>query len=157
MVIFQILAVYFQSRNDLSSASTFYDKAIHQCMAMGDWQLLIIPSTKRETRETVNEVKLQKNSDNLLHKPLKCEIAFLLHEATNTFVDANTKQSIHNSLLQIVENIEGEVQVTPGLLTFHSVVTNVLCKLSSGDPAKLYAARIKYHESALTQCKKKPS
>ena len=156
MVIFQILAVYFQSRNDLSSASTFYDKAIHQCMAMGDWQLLIIPSTKGETRETVNEVKLQKNSDNLLHKPLKCEIAFLLHEATNTFVDANTKQSIHNSLLQIVENIEGEVQVTPWLLTFHSVVTNVLCKLSSGDPAKLYAARIKYHESALTQCKKSP-
>ena len=156
MVIFQILAVYFQSLNDLSSASTFYDKAIHQCMAMGDWQLLIIPSTKGETRETVNEVKLQKNSDNLLHKPLKCEIAFLLHEATNTFVDANTKQSIHNSLLQIVENIEGEVQVTPGLLTFHSVVTNVLWNLSSGDPAKLYAARIKYHESAITQCKQSP-
>ena len=156
MVIFQILAVYYQSRNDLSSASTFYDKAIHQCMAMGDWQLLIIPSTKGETRETINEVKLQKNSDNLLRQPLKCQIAFLLHKATNTFVEANTKQCIHNSLLQIVENIEGEVQVTPGLLTFHSVVTNLLWELSSGDPAKLYAARIKYHESALTQSKESP-
>ena len=156
MVIFQILAVYFQSRNDLSSASTFYDKAIHQCMAMGDWQLLIIPSTKGETRESINEVKLQKNWDNLLRSPLKCEIAILLHEATNLFVDANTKQCIHNSLLQIVENIEGEVQVTPGLLTFHSVVTNLLWKLSSGDPAKLYAARIKYHEYALTQCTESP-
>ena len=55
-----------------------------------------------------------------------------------------------------MENIEGEVQVTPGLLTFHSVVTNVLWNLSSGDPAKLYAARIKYHESAITQCKQSP-
>ena len=156
MVIFQILAVYHQSRNDLSSASTFYDKAIHQCMAMGDWQLLIIPSTKGETRETINEVKLQKNSDNLQRQPLKCQIAFLLHKATNTFVEANTKQCIHNSLLQIVEHIEGEVKVTPGLLTFHSVVTNLLWELSSGDPAKLYAARIKYHESALTQSKESP-
>ena len=156
MVIFQILAVYHQSRNDLSSASTFYDKAIHQCMAMGDWQLLIIPSTKGETRETINEVKLHKNSGIWLRKPLKCEIAFLLHEATKAFVDANTKQCIHNSLLQIVENIEREVQITPGLLTFHSVVTNLLWTLSSGDPAKLYAARIKYHESALTQCKESP-
>ena len=153
MVIFQILAVYFQSVNDLSSASTFYDKAIHQCSAMRDWQLFIIPSIKGETRETINEVKLQKNSDILLREPLKCEIAFLLHGATKAFVDANTKQCIHNCLVQIVENIEREVQITPGLLTFHSVVTNLLWKLSSQDPAKLYAARIKYHESALTQCK----
>ena len=42
------------------------------------------------------------------------------------------------------------------MLTFHSVVTNLLWTLSSGDPAKLYAARIKYHESALTQCKESP-
>ena len=92
----------------------------------------------------------------MLRQPPKCDIAILLHEATNTFVDANTKQCIHNSPLQIVENIEGEVQVTPGLLTFHSVVTNLLWKLSSGDPAKLYAARIKYHEYALTQCTESP-
>ena len=96
MVIFQILAVYFHSLKDLSSASTFYDKAIHQCSAMGDWQLLIIPSTKGETRETINEVKLQKNSGIWLRQPLKCEIAFLLHEATKAFVDANTRQCIHN-------------------------------------------------------------
>ena len=35
-------------------------------------------------------------------------------------------------------------------------MTNVLWNLSSGDPAKLYAGRIKYHESAITQCKQSP-
>ena len=46
MIIFQILAVYFQSLSDFPSARTFYDKAIHQCSALRDWQLLIIPSMK---------------------------------------------------------------------------------------------------------------
>ena len=63
---------------------------------------------------------------------------------------------MRNSLLQIVENIEREVQITPGWLTVYSGVTNLLRNLSSEDPAKLCAARTKYHESALTQCKESP-
>ena len=50
MVIFQILAVYFQSLDDLSSARAFYDKAIRQRSVIGDLQLLIIPSVKTKTR-----------------------------------------------------------------------------------------------------------
>ena len=63
---------------------------------------------------------------------------------------------MRNSLLQIVENIEREVQITLGWLTVYSAVTNFLRNLSSEDPAKLYAARTKNHESALTQCKESP-
>ena len=151
MVIFQILAVYFQSLNDLSSASAFYDKAIHQCSAMRDWQLLIIPSMKNEGKESINEVKLQQTSDILLSQPLKCEIIFLLSEAAKTFADANTKQCLTNLLLQIVENIEREVQITHGLLTFHKVVTHLSWVLSGEDPQRLYAARIKYYQEALNE------
>ena len=152
VVIFQILAVYFQSLNDLSSASTFYDKAIHQCSAMRDWQLLIIPSMKDESKESINEVKLQQNSDILPRQPLKCEIIFLLSEATKTFADANTKQCLRNALLQIVEHIERQVQITLGLLTFHNtvLVTHLSWHLSGKDQdQKLHAARIKNYQEAV--------
>ena len=151
MVNFQILAVYFQSLNDLSSATTFYDKAIHQCSAMRDWQLLIIPSMKEESKESINEVKLQQNSDILLSQPLKCEIIFLLSKATKTFANTNTKQCLSNSLLQIVETVEREVQITVGLLTFHNAVTHLSWVLSGVNPQKLYAARIKYYQVALKE------
>ena len=153
MVIFQILAVYFQSLNDLSSARAFYDKAIRQCSVLRDLQLLIIPSMKNENKESINEVKLQQHSDILLGQPLKCEITFLLSEATKTFADADTKQCLSNSVLQIIENIEREAQISLGLLTFQNVATHLLWLSSSEDPQTLYASRIKYYQAALTQYK----
>ena len=152
MAIFQILAVYFQSLNDLSSATTFYDKAIHHCSAMRDWQLLIIPSMKSKTKESINKVKLHKNSDILLSQPLKCEIIFLLSKATRSFADANTKQCLSNTLLQIAENIERQVQITPGLLTFHNtvLVTHLKSHLRGEHPDQnLYAARLKNYQEAV--------
>ena len=137
MVIFQILAVYFQSLNDLSSARAFYDKAIRQCSVMRDLELLIIPSMKNENKESINEVKLQQHSDILLRQPLKCEITFLLSEATKTSADADTKQCLSNSLLQIIENIEREAQISLGLLTFQDVATKLLWLTSSEDPQTL--------------------
>ena len=153
MVIFQILAVYFQSLNDLSSARAFYDKAIRQCSVLRDLQLLIIPSMKNENKESINEVKLQQHSDILLGQPLKCEITFLLSEATKTFADADTKQCLSNSVLQIIENIEREAQISLGLLTFQNVATHLLWLSSSEDPQTLYPSRIKYYQAALTQYK----
>ena len=152
MAIFQILAVYFQSLNDLSGASTFYDKAIHHCSAKRDWQLLIIPSMKSKSKESINEVKLQQNSDILLSQPLKCEIIFLLSRATRSFADANTKQCLSNALLQIAENIERQVQITLGLLTFHNTVlmTHLSWHLSGEHPDQnLYEARLKNYQEAV--------
>ena len=80
MVIFQILAVYYQSLNDLSSASAFCDKAIHQCSLMRDLQLLIIPSMKNKSKESISEVKLQQHS---------CIFSYLTASYTlSQFVDA---------------------------------------------------------------------
>ena len=153
IVIFQILAVYFQSLNDLSSASAFYEKAIRQCSVMRDLHLLIVPSMKTESKESINEVKLQQHSDILLSEPLKCEITFLLSEATKTFADANTKQCLSNSLIQIIENIERAAEITLGLLTFQNVVTHLMWLSSSDDPQTLYASGIKYYQTTLTQYK----
>ena len=118
---------------------------------MKDWQLLIIPSMKGKSKESINEVKLQQNSDILLSQPLKCEIIFLLSKATKTFANTNTKQCLNNSLLQIVETVEREVQITFALLTFHNAVTYLSWVLRGVNPQKLNAARIKYYQVALKE------
>ena len=89
----------------------------------------------------------------MLSQPLKCEITFLLSEATKTFADVNTKQCLSNSFHKIVENIEKEAKITFGLLTFQNVVTHLLWLSSSEDPQTLYASRITYYQAALTQYK----
>lgn len=153
LVISEILAVYYHSLNDFSSANDFYYKAQRQCTKVGDRQLLIIPSMTSETKESTHE----EPSRILLNEPLKCEIAFLLCKATKTFADSNTKQYINSSLLEMLENVERQNQISLGLLTFHRVVTNLLWDLSTEDSVKLYAMRINYHQAAITQTKETSS
>ena len=146
LLIFQILPVYYRSQNDFSCANKFYDKAIQECSRVGDWDLLIIPSM-------TNEVRLQSDSYISLNQPLKCEIAFLLNEATMSFSDSTTKQYTNSLVLQVLENVEREVKISVGLLSFQRVVTHVLWLLSCEDPVKLYISRINYHQTVLEKCK----
>ena len=59
LVIFQILAVYYRSLNDFSSASAFYDNALHECSGVEDRDLLVISSMTRDTKKTTNEIHTQ--------------------------------------------------------------------------------------------------
>lgn len=126
LVTFQILAVYYRSINDLSSASTFYDKALNECSGVEDRDLLLITSMTRETKETTNEIHLQSDSEIFLNQPLKCEIAFLLNQATMSFSDFNTMQYTSSLVLQVLESVETEVKISVGLLCFQRVVTHFL-------------------------------
>ena len=153
LVTFQILAVYYRSINDLSSARTFYDKALNECSGVEDRDLLLITSMTRETKETTNEIHLQSDSEVFLNQPLKCEIAFLLNQATMSFSDFNTMQYTSSLVLQVLESVETEVKISVGLLCFERVVTHVLWLLSCEDPVKLYTSRINYHKTVLEKCK----
>ena len=153
LVTFQILAVYYGSINDLSSASSFYDKALNECSGVEDRDLLLITSMTRETKETTNEIHLQSDSQVFLNQPLKCEIAFLLNQATMSFCDFNTMQYTSSLVLRVLESVETEVKISVGLLCFQRVVTHVLWLLSCEDPVKLYTSRINYHKTVLEKCK----
>jgi len=153
VVIFQILAVYYRSLNDLSSASTFYDKALHECRGVKDRDLLVISSMTRETKKTTNEIHIQSDSEILLNQPLKCEIALLLSEATTSFSDSDTKQYTSSLVLQVLERVEREVKVSVGLLGFQRNVTLLLWALNYEDPIKLYMSRINYHQTELEKYK----
>ena len=149
LIIFQILAVYYRSLNDSSSASKFYDKALHECSGVEDWDLLVISSMTLETKETTNEIQSQSDSEVCLNQPLQCEIAFLLSGATKPFSDSNTDQYTSSLILQILQTVEREVKISVGLLSFQRVVTHVLWLLSCEDPVKLYMSRINYQQTVL--------
>ena len=145
LIIFQILAVYYRSLNDFSNASKFYNKALNECSGDEDLDLLVISSMIRETKETNIENDIHSDSEVCLNQPLKCEIAFLLSEATKSFSDSDTNQYTSSLVLQILQNVERQVKISVGLLSFQRVVTHVLWLLSSEDPVKLYISRINYH------------
>ena len=153
LVILQILAVYYRSLNDFSTASTFYDKALHECSGVEDRDLLVISSMTRETKKTTNEINTQSDSEILLNQPLKCEIALLLTEATISFSDSDTKQYTSSLVLQVLESVEREVKVSVRLLSFQRNVTLFLWGLSCEDPIKLYRSRINYHQTVLEKYK----
>ena len=153
LVIFQILAVYYRSLNDFSSASTFYDKALHECSGVEGRDLLVIPLMTRETKKTTNEIHIQSDSEILLNQPLKCEIALLLREATISFSDSDTEQYTSSLVLQVLESVEREVKVSVGLLVFQRNVTRLLWFLNYEDPIKLYMSRINYHQTELEKYK----
>ena len=152
LLIFQILACYYDALNDFYSASNFYFKSLHLCSAVGDGKLLIIPPPKSKAKGASNEIQVGKKSDTLLNEPLEFHFAFLLSEATKFFSDAKTKQYTSNSVLQILECVEKEVIISLGLLMFHRAVVQLLWKLKSKGPVNSFWSRIKYHEKTLEQC-----
>ena len=154
LLIFQILTVYYRSLNDYSSSSKFYDKALLECSGVEDRDLLVFSSMTRETKETYNEIHIQSDSEICLNQPLKCEIAFLLSEATKSFSDSNTKQYTSSLVLQILKSVEREVTISVGLVSFQRVVTHVLCLLESENPVKLFMSRLNYHQTVpVEKCK----
>ena len=153
LVIFQILAVYYRSLNDFSSASAFYDNALHECSGVEDRDLLVISSMTKETKKSTNEIHIQSESEILLNQPLKSEIALLLSAATTSFSDSDTEQYTSSLFLQVLESVEREVKVSVGLLSFQKNVAMFLWAFSCEDPIKLYMSRINYHQTVLEKYK----
>ena len=154
LVTFQILAVYYRCRNNLSNASFFYRKALQQCRAAGNTELLVIPPLEIKEKRTTDKSKPHRSTNLLLNQPLKVEVIFLLTEATQSFSDTDTKQYLSNVLLQILKEIETEVPVSLGFISFQSnaAVLPTFFNQVVQDPVKLYEGRISYHQRALKQC-----
>ena len=153
LVIFQILALYYQYQDDSSSSVVSYNKALQQCRAAGDTGLLDIPPLKSKEKKAGYEKKPQRDKDVLLNQPLKLEMIFLLSQAAKNFSDTDVKQYFSNTALQILKGIDTEVPVSLGVFTFFRNAAVLLTSFNQvEDPVKLYEARISYHQTALRQC-----
>ena len=153
LVIFQILALYYQYQDDSSSSVVSYNKALQQCRAAGDTGLLVIPPLKSKEKKAGYEKKPQRDKDVLLNQPLKLEMIFLLSQAAKNFSDTDVKQYFSNTALQILKGIDTEVPISLGVFTFYRNAAVLLTSFNQvEDPVKLYEARISYHQTALRQC-----
>lgn len=95
---------------------SFMTRHYSNAVGVEDWDLLVVSSMTRETKETTPENHIQSNSEICLNQPLKCEIAVLLSEATKSFFDSDTSQYTSRLVLQIVQSVEREVKISVGLL-----------------------------------------
>ena len=154
LLMFQILTVYYQFLNNSASSAYFYSKAIQQCREAGDIELLVIPPLESKEKKNANESQPYRGTDILLNQPLKLAIIFLIAEATNSFPDTDTTQSLSNVALQILREVETEVPVSLGLLNVHRNASRFLTTFNQvvQDPVKMYEARISYHQKTLKQC-----
>ena len=97
---------------------SFMTRHYSNAVGVEDWDLLVISSMTRETKETTPEihiVHIQSDSEICLNQRLKCETAVLLSEATKLFFDSDTSQSTCRLVLQIVQSVEREVKISVGV------------------------------------------
>ena len=156
IIMFQILAIYYRSINNSSRMSMFYNKALQECRAVGDTQLLIIPKMENRERKDGEEKKVQSNPDKLKNPPLTLEVVFLVSEATKHLSDVQTKHCVSNVVLNIAKEFEKQqLKSSLGLFNFQHNVNTMLQDMSSEqeDAANLSAVRIMYHEKAIEQCR----
>ena len=152
-LILQILVCYYQSLNEFSDASYYYDKSLHLSSAVGDYKLLVIPTMKSKAQKTTNKMQFEKDSNILLNQPFEFQFVFLLSAASKFFAETKIKQNTSHLVLQMLECLEKDVTPSIGLLTFHTAVVKLLWSLNSEDPEKLFWSRINYHEKTLKRWK----
>ena len=152
----QVLAIYYRSSKNLLIASQFYTKALQECRAAGDTSLLVIPPVEK-TEFKISEEEMQRSKlDTFTTQPLRLEIICVVGEATKRFFDGDIKQSISNAVLNIVRDIDKPILPRSlGLCIFQRNVNATLKSVlrNPKEAAKLAAASISYHETALKQSK----
>ena len=152
-VVFQILASFYKFKTNASNSTKFFRMAENECRMAGDTQLLVIPPLEKQGKgKTENETNPQSDINVLLNQPLKLEVIFLVSEAAKNFIDTDTKTYLDNAVFQILNEVDKQELVSPGLFNFHLIVTEFIEHLiQTGDPEKLYKERISFHQTALKQ------
>ena len=152
-VVFQILASFYKFETNASNSARFFRMAQNECRRAGDTQLLVIPPLEKQGKaKTENEANPQSNTSVPLNQPLQLEVIFLVSEATKNFIDTDTKTYLDNAVFQILNEVEKQELMSPGLFNFHRIVTELIghC-IQIEDPEKLYKERISFHQTALKQ------
>ena len=148
----QILVTYFLFNKKKATSLEFCTKALHECRALGDTGLLVIPPVNNKDL-TMIEADMPE-PDVITTQPLRLETICVVSKATEMFSDYETKQAISKSVLRMSN--QTKTQILPhsiGSWTFqrniNSTLKNVLNKPE--EASKLCDTRISYHKKTLKQ------
>ena len=157
LIIFQIFAIYYQSKNDSVSSSNFYLKALKECRDARDTGLLVIPmpehAVKKVSKHSFIRTKKAIPSEN---QPLQLQVIFLVSKVIRNVSIADTNQVFDNLLLTILNDCKSTLDTTKtGWFNFHRhIVTTVRSFGRYEDALKLTEERISFHQKELQQNEK---
>ncbi|KAL9973819.1 hypothetical protein ACROYT_G020322 [Oculina patagonica] len=159
LIIFQIFATYYQSKNDTVSSSKFYMKAAKECRDANDTCLLVVPTTEA-TRKKGGEQSTPENwkANPLINQPLEIEVICLVSKAVMNFSTSATNQCFGNLVLSILKDSDSALQTSkPGWFNFYRNAVHVLNSFSiyEVDAITLTEERISFHQKALQQSMKR--
>ncbi|KAL9968432.1 hypothetical protein ACROYT_G026809 [Oculina patagonica] len=163
IIIFQILAVYYQFQKYSISSTYFYSMALQECRTVRDTHahLLVIPAMPNITmRAEERKITHRSNVNTLLDdQPLQLQVIFLVKEATRHFTHVDIEKTLANITFKMLSDVETALTkgVSLGLFNFYRIVVIMFQSLmTKSKDAKIELAikRINFHQAALEQCKK---
>ena len=152
LIIFQIFAVYYQSKSDSVSSSKFYLKALKECRDASHTSLLVItmpqPAIKKVGKHCIISTNTACPSEN---QPLQVETVLLVFKAIQNFTTSETSRIFGNMLLTMLNDCELAINTTTtGWFNFHHNVVGALNSLGRYREAlALTEERIGFHHKAL--------
>ena len=158
LIIFQIFAIYYQSKNDSLSSSSFYLKALKECRDARDTCLLVIPMPESGIKKVGEHFIIPTTKANpSVNHPFKVAVIFLLSKAIKSFSTSDTNEIFRNLLLTIVDDCESALNTTnTGWFNFHRNVVSTVHSLGREEDAlTLTEKRISFHRKALQQSVKR--
>ena len=151
IIAFQILAIYYC---DLPKLSSYHRNAHQECRKLENRQLLVIPG--------IESAGMRVGEKGMTQVPLKVVVLSLVSEATERFIDDDTRRSIGNVAQEIAKDIEKRpVKSSLGLFTFQCYANIILqhaLRKVTGDAVRVFKeSTTSCHESELNQCKRAQS
>ena len=148
----QILVTYFLFMKKKTTSLELYTKALHECRALGDTSLLVIPPVNNKELRMIKADMPE--LDITTTQPLRLGMICVVSKATEMFSDDETKQAI-TKFLQRMSN-QTEKQILPhsiGLWTFQRNVNLTLKNVLNNpeEASKLSDTWIRYHKMTLKQ------
>ena len=148
----QILVTYFLFMKKKTTSLELYTKALHECRALGDTSLLVIPPVNNKELRMIEADMLE--LDITTTQPLRLEMICVVSKATEMFSDDETKQAITKSV-QRMSN-QTEKQIIPhsvGSWTFQRNINSTLQNVLNNpeEASKLSDTWIRYHKMTLKQ------
>ena len=113
LIIFQIFAIYYQSKNDSVSSSIFYLKALEECKHARDTCLLVIPIPELAIKKVSEHCIISTNKANPSeNQPLQVRVLSLVSKAIEKVSISHNNQMFGNLLLTIVNDCKSALDTT---------------------------------------------
>ena len=103
----QILVTYFLFMKKKTTSLELYTTALHECRALGDTSLLVIPLVNNKELRMI-EGDMPK-ADVTTTQPLRLEMICVVSKATEMSSDYETKQAISKSVLRMSNEIDKQI------------------------------------------------